>query len=63
MGVRDLQIFKDALNGTVLAEGAMKSVEDDFGLQLGQAAGDIMIDIDTGDLKAFGFKSVSACLP
>ncbi len=55
-----LEIFEHALDGAVLAEGAMQRIEGDIGLQFGKHTCNIVTDIDTRDLVALGLKRVGA---
>ena len=53
MRVGNGEIFENALDGTILAEGPMQRIEDDVGLEFGKHRGDIAVDIDAGDAIAF----------
>jgi len=63
MGIRDLQVFEDALDGAILTEGAVERVEGDVRPQLREHLTDIATDVDLDDAVALAFQCLGACIP
>ena len=61
MGVGDLQIFQDALDGAILAKRSMQRIERHIRLQFGKHRGNITSDIHFRDIVALGLKRNCAC--
>ncbi len=64
-GVRvgNAQIFEDALNGAVLAEGTMQRIEGNVRPEFGKHTADVARNIDASDLVAFILERIGTRLP
>src|SRR5690606_24224579 len=62
MGVGNLEIFENALNGTVLTERAVKRVESHVRLQLAEYRCNIAVDVDARDAIALLLEGIRAGL-
>ncbi len=62
MGIGNAEIFKDALDGAILAEWTMQRVEGDIGPELGEHRPDVAPDIDARDLVAFLLQFIGTSL-
>ena len=60
MRVGNGEIFEDALDGAVLAEGAVQRIEGDIRLELGKHGADVAADVHARDAIAFRLKRVGA---
>jgi hypothetical protein len=53
MRIGNFEIFEDALDGAILAERAVKRIEDDIRLQSGKFFRDIARNVDARHFEAF----------
>ena len=60
MGIRDAHQIKHALHAAVLAGRAVQRVEDEIGLRLGKARGDVAAHVDAGDAVAVRLERIGA---